>query len=85
MKRTTLKILLFLLLFLSCSGKNNVSIAHQNDTVTFERPKHRLSHVWGAQSFVGLFGILLNGLLLKIFVSEKKTFTTSINLMIWYI
>ena len=83
MKRITLKIIIFFLLLFLCSGRENISVVETNDRLSGGMPKHRLTHAWAVQSLVGIFGLILNGLLLKIFISAKATFTTSINLMIW--
>ena len=44
---------------------------------------HVLSSFWPLQSLTGLVGSVLNIFVLYIFISDRQTLTTSINLMIW--
>ena len=82
MKGVSYKIVIIFLVFFMSSATRNITFAdHTNHTHV--KPKHRLTNVWAAQSVVGMFGLLLNGILLILFISVKETFTTSINLMIW--
>ena len=44
---------------------------------------HVLSSFWPLQSVTGVVGSVLNIFVLYIFISDRQTLTTSINLMIW--
>ena len=86
MRRLPLRLIIFFFFLLLTSGDINISVTDvpaSDNLDPYGKPKHWLGKHWARQSAVGIFGILFNGLLLKIFLGAKETFTTSINTMIW--
>ena len=73
-----------LILLISISHMIQFSLSQQNFNHTNIEPRddHSFQKIWIANSVIGVFGIILNSLVLLIFFQERTKLVTSVNAMI---
>jgi len=72
-------IFLLILLFISSHSKN-VTLS-----TSFKRNQHKMSSCWRLHSLLCPIGIGFNGIILYLFIDERKTLIKSVNVMLWMV
>ena len=73
-----MKLLLATSILIKCA----LCYENSNQTDIKQRNDHPLHMIWIANSIIGAFGILFNGLVIWIFFQERTKLVTSVNAMI---
>ena len=73
---------LFFLISFAMMLKCTLSLTNYNQTHSEPKDDRSLQKIWIANSIIGVFGIVLNSLVLLIFFQERTKLVTSVNAMI---
>ena len=77
------KTVFFILLLIVCSHSENITVSMSGEYKT--RNQHKMAVFWRLHSVLSPIGICFNGVILYLFVDERKTLIKSVNVMIWWI
>ena len=77
------KTVFFILLLFVCSHSENITVSISGEYKT--RNQHKMADFWRLHSVLSPIGICFNGVILYLFVDERKTLIKSVNVMIWWI
>ena len=80
-KKTSVMFILFLLLTQINSDNSTISNTKEQ---TLKRSQHEMAKFWRLHFILSPVGIFFNGVVLYLFVGERKTLIKSINIMLWY-
>ena len=75
-------VFIFFLLFVQ-SQANNITIPEDFKEEYQLRNEHKMALYWKLHSILSPIGICFNGVILYMFVDERKSLIKSINVMIW--
>ena len=80
-KKTSVMIILFILLTqINCDNSTILDTKEQ----TLKRSQHKMAKFWKLHFILSPVGLFFNGIVLYLFVGERKTLIKSINIMLWY-
>ena len=79
MKKIT-RFLYFLVFLLSISNSETMTT---DEDQQFKRSQHKMVAYWRLYTVLSPIGIFFNGIVLYLFVEERKTLLKSINAMLW--
>ena len=77
------KVLIQIKLFLVISLLVSVHPCNCKANMTSANEPHITTYLWPIQSGIGVIGTVFNGLLLYVFIQERESLTTSVNVLIW--
>ena len=81
--KMNIKSVFFILLLIVCSHSENITVSMYGEYKT--RNQHKMAVFWRLHSVLSPIGICFNGVILYLFVDERKTLIKSVNVMIWWI
>ena len=80
-KKISVMFILFLLFTQINSDNSTISNTKEQ---TLKRSQHEMAKFWRLHFILSPVGIFFNGVVLYLFVAERKTLIKSINIMLWY-